>query len=554
MFEHPQVTGAQQYVIEVALDGTSNPFEKVIVSRKDSSTATIIDNFEFGKNYVWRYAGVKNGALLDWHGPYTFKTLTDLHADKRNYRVRVITNDTVAGTGGLIALDNERVIVDRKGNFVWFLPADSGTRQLRNQAALPDNAVSDLRVTPQGTITALNHFKAEEIDLNGKVIWLAPVQFNNAERFNRTNTYNHAFKKLATGNYMVIDGLRGVKRIARGNGSDSVGTLMNDEIIREFDKQGKLVWNWNSATYFDSLELTDMVQHKADSGVLDPTPGGHMNAFDVDERAGFVYAGFRNISRVIKINKRTGEVVRSWGDKMKYNGMPNADGFFMKQHETTLLHDGNLAVYNNNLRPVHNNDIGIRASEVVIFSQPFEKETSKVLWKFECKLDSGNNLSSRGGSVDEMKNGNLLVGMGTVNKLFELTRDKRIVWSALIERRNPGDSGWMPAASYKVHAASSLYPCYFSVQTSADTVHKTSPTFQFKVYNVGSEVDSYVVDISSPSGYYKKFFSASDMAPGTYKTFIVIPNKTPRDAETIQISVQSKVNPDLKRTMQVQYH
>ena len=555
MFEHPKIAGADEYEIEVHVGEPVTSYHRPLhFFKRDSSTATIIDNLEFGRTYVWEYTGLKNGKIIASPGRYTFKIAANAYTDDKNYRVRIIANDSIANAGGLITLDNERVIVDRNGNFVWFLPQDSAIRKIKNKAGLPDNMVNDLRVTPQGTMTVINHFKAQELDLAGKVIWAAPKHvISGTDTLNNNPIYNHAFKKLSNGNYMVIDGFRRFKNVGGPKTTDTTKITVNDEIIEEFDPNGNLAWSWNSANYFDSLEWMDIVQRKADSGVLDPTPGGHMNAFDVDEKNGFVYASFRNVSRLIKIDKQTGKVVCSWGENMKFNGTPNADGFFSKQHETTLLRDGSIAVYNNNLHQKSRALNERRSSSVVIFTQPSQSANSAIAWNFDCRLDSGDNLSNRGGSVEEMKNGNLLVGMGMVNKLFEITRDKGIVWSALIERRNPGDTTWMPCPSFKVHYASSLYPCYFTIQTSADTLNKSTPYLYVKIFNAGTEPDSYLVNIATSSGDYNEAHAIADLAPGKSINFKIAASKKMAPNNTIEISVQSKTNPGFKRTAQVLY-
>ena len=150
-----------------------------------------------------------------------------------------------------------------------------------------------------------------------------------------------------------------------------------------------------------------------------------------------------------------------------------------------------------------------------------------------------------------MGNGNLLVGMGMVNKVFEITPDKHLVWSALIERRNPYDTTWMPCPSFKVHYTSSIYPCYFTVQTNVDTLHKHSDSFELKVFNDGTENDAYLVNVASTSGSYQKQFTTPVISPKKNVPFEISSKKHMGKNDIIEITVQSKTNPVFKRTVYV---
>ncbi len=296
-----------------------------------------------------------------------------------------------------------------------------------------------------------------------------------------------------------------------------------------------------------------MILSKPDKGLRNGSPGGHMNAFDVDEKNGVVYAGFRNISRVIKIDKKSGQVICAWGANMNYRGAKNGDGFFLKQHETALLHDGTLAVFNNGgLQPgTIGNAVYASNSSVVIFTQPSDSINSRLIWKFDCRFDSSQNNLSLGGSVDELKNGNLLVDMGTVNCVFEVTRDKRIVWNAVIEKYRLSDSTWQPYGLYRAHYTSSLYPCYFTVQTNIDALNVKVQEFQLRIFNDGTESDSYQINIKSTSGAYNKQLT-TDVLPGKKSISLeMVPVNLPVMDDIIEVSVKSKSNPDLVRKLTI---
>ena len=232
--------------------------------------------------------------------PYTDSTL---------YRVKILYNDTSACAGGLVIIDAAGAIIDRKGNFVWFLPPDTGLNLQpgRQYAARP--SLNDLRMTATGTFTMLNEAIAEERDLQGRILWQAPLPKPEGSSIvpDTAFNYHHCFKKLANGDYMVLDREKRLRNLpvpadaATGTGK----VIIEDEIIREFDAGGKQVWKWSSEDYFDSLELQQMLLTGPDWVLIDKTPGGHMNAFDVDEKNHWVYASFRNVSRVVKIDMKT---------------------------------------------------------------------------------------------------------------------------------------------------------------------------------------------------------------------------------------------------------
>ena len=551
MFEHPPVRGATEYMLEVTLK-EDTAFKNPVVSRTDSSCAAIVSGLDWGQKYMWRYVGMRNRELLSSHGPYGFETMTSMYTNQKRYRVRVRENDSIAHAGGLITVDQLRTVVDRHGRCVWFLPPDSGGAG-PNAQNHTDPTPTDIRITPQGSITLIAGARAEEIDLRKNLLWLAPKRTTfGIDSFSEHHPYHyhHCFKKLANGNYMVLDMQNIVKTVSH---TDKGKVMMAYEVIRELDRAGHLVWSWNSENYFNQDELKAMALGKPDSSLINQEPGGHMNGFDIDEKNGFVYAGFRNMSRVVKIDKLSGRVLCAWGANMKYNGVGNGNGFFFKQHDVALLRDGSIAVFNNNVATDNPDMAENHSSGVVVFTEPSETATSTAIWKYQCAFDSGSNLSPRGGGVEELKNGDLLVCMGTVNRIFEINRDKKIVWSSTAEQWDWRDSVWRPVDLYRVHNFSSLYPCYFTVQTGSDTIDKTSSALQLRIFNDGTESDSYTVNITSAARAYNKHFSTDIVPGGRSIGFEMAPLSLPVSDDRIEIAVRSKTNPDFKRTVYVQF-
>jgi hypothetical protein len=279
---------------------------------------------------------------------------------------------------------------------------------------------------------------------------------------------------------------------------------------------------------------------------VDPTPGGHLNAFCADEINGYIYAGFRNVSRIIKIEKKTGKVIATWGA-----GMKDGDGFFSKQHDANLLRDGSIVVFSNGDREP---PVGIAPSQyssVVNFTQPSDNRNSQMIWKFDCTFDSVNYQSLRGGDVDELKNGNLLVCMGAVNRVFEITRSKKIVWSAVIQKKERRDEGWRRFPLNRAHYTSSLYPYYFTIQSDRDTISRDDNTFKLKIFNDGTEDDSYEIRIKSTTGNEKTIITLL-ISSHSSMTFDIPTDSIPKENDKIMVNVRSRINSDLTRTLSIQ--
>ena len=570
MFEHPKVTGADAYLVQVDVDN-GNGMGFPIGQSQDSSTATIISNLKFGKKYTWRYTGVKNGKQIAWYGPFSFEILKSNYIDTAYYRLRILKADAWPRPEGLVILDQARAIVDRNGNFVWFLPADSASNE-------PAAEVNDLRLTPAGTITFLNGKKAIETDLNGHQLWMAPKEETpgnpDVALFAQPYNYHHCFERMANGNYMVLSKFDESVPLSNTGNINSTGSVkivpqvagdpmsvpvpravhgpsggVQFDVIKQFDKKGNLMWTWNSKNYFTKEEINAMPEAKPDSGMINREPGGHLNAFYIDEKKGIVYAGFRKVSRVVKIDLKTGKALHSWGASMKAGGALEGDGFFVQQHDVELLDDGSLAVFNNGSLPQLNSGELVEPSSVVIFSQPQDSTPSNVTWKFDCRFDGVNYHSIRGGSVTELKNGNLLVSMGRINRVFEVTRSKQIVWQGLMEKYEPGSSSWQPLPIFKANYASSLYPCYFTVITDIDTLTPGVPSFKVRIFNSGTESDQYEVKISSAHNEYRQQIASAVVKSRSSLIMDVAPNVVPKSNGQVTVTDTSKTNPDFERSV-----
>lgn len=160
-----------------------------------------------------------------------------------------------------------------------------------------------------------------------------------------------------------------------------------------------------------------------------PLFGTHANAFSENEEGTKVYIGFRDLSRIIKIDKQTKQVDLSYGERF-----PSGDGLyachaFRKQHDASVTKHNSILLLNNDEKEV-------KRSSVVELKDNVTGKDSAVIWKFNLDFDGPlNGKSVSGGNVMELPNSNVLVCAGVLNRVFEVSRTKEVVWDAFVQSK-----------------------------------------------------------------------------------------------------------------------
>lgn len=474
MFEYPAVKNAEKYQVVIlqwdSIKKTTVPFLK----QNDNTTASLVSDLKFGYEYRWKYLAFdKNQAILFNSREYVFYIKKNPLVDPNFQRVTINPANCNDSTNGFVIFNNCKIIVNRKGIPVYYVPEKP---PLLSQGV----TVRDLRVSPAGTVTVLTTKDAIELDLKGNILWTAPNDGKVSGE--KTEFYHHAFCKMDNGNYMVLSNKH--RKVEAPN--DTIKAEIEFGTIIEYDSSGNVAWKWDSQDYFNSNDLFSF-NNQAKATAVNP----HSNSFDISKNGKYVFMGFRDISRIIKIEKATGKVISSYGLKMPSGDVKYANNYFRQQHSCTVLKEGNLAVFNND--SVSFPDI---TSSIIVFTQPEnEKKPSKLVWEFDCKFDSLTDGKSRKtGSVVELPDQNLLVNMGTINRTIEITRDKKIVWDAFTEKWSLEDKKWGPYPQFSASYVSSLYPCYFTAEVTSHAIKKGKDrSATLKIFNEGTEEDSYEI-------------------------------------------------------------
>lgn len=466
-FSFPEGVFERSYIIEIT--DITNKSTHVYTSETNQK---IIGQFIFNTDYKWRYSAANDrGTAKDWSPYFHFRVEIPARIHAEHYRFSRHQISRGKTSPAIFLMDYAECAVNRAGDFIFFIPEVKGFDTIRR--------IRDLDMTPEGTFTALIDSIPCEFDLMGNVIWKAPDSgiLNNESREN----YHHEFTKLDNGNYLML---------GTDNEKVEIGGELFDvafDTVLEFDKEGKLVWSWNSKDYF-GFEFLDFLRiHNERRG--GKRIGLHANACSQD--AENVYIGFRDISRILVINKKSKDVIASYGGYGPSDEIHGATAFFRRQHDVELLKDGSIAVLNND--SIMDPNV---VSSLVIFSKINSNvKTSSKLMDFKFDFDTlTNGKSPKTGNLQELDNGNLFVNMGSINRCFEVTRDGKVLWDLFFKKYDTNHRMELPFPQYRIHEYSSLYRYEFNANVSSIKQLKEFKEVGITIYNLGSEDDIYIVE------------------------------------------------------------
>ena len=199
--------------------------------------------------------------------------------------------------------------------------------------------------------------------------------------------------------------------------------------IIEYDEKGKIAWSYRSSKYFNG---SDLCYHKSPDGSTSTKV--HDNSFHFDENAGQLYISFKGLSRIIKVKYPEGTLLNTYGEIFTPGAVQNkGKNHFCGQHAVKCSDEGCLYLFNNNDCHLPN------LPTLVMMQQPTsENDSLKIIWEYQCTVEGMGDTEKKnlrlttGGNVIELPDDNIFASMGSgYGKVFIVTRDKEILWSAL---------------------------------------------------------------------------------------------------------------------------
>jgi len=506
-FQEELSTNSEKYRIEIRPDNFITNDTVNTISAVSPIPSFYLGNLKWDKKYFWRVKAYnKLNECVRTSDVHQFEIRTISTLDFEAVKVKVNTAKKDKFENDLVSIDNTRSIFDREGNKIWSMPMIPGVVDYSCQ-------VRDMKLTGDNTLTFLTDKNIFEIDFSGNVLWSGPQPCLLGKD---TVKFHHAFTKDNKGNYWAIGNYKTYRKILVGINEKILpfveGILKTDsgiyrkiemDVLLKFNKDHKIVWYWDANRY---MKDEDINFRKNNDSV--PEFSIHSNAFSVNKSGTTAYLGMRDMSRVVKIDIKTKKVINSWGEKLPSGDARQAVNMFRSQHDAGVTEHNTILILNNNTR-------GRGPSAVMELKDNIKPGEDPVKWRFSLDFDSPTKgISIKGGNVIEQKNRNLFVCAGTLNRVFEVTRNKEVVWDAFILSRTKSDTSWHPMPQYRCNLVKKIVFGGVIVKTESVKRQQNKVNVICRIINSGNVADSYKLQVKDANGKVMYSFQSPVISPG----------------------------------------
>ena len=270
-------------------------------------------------------------------------------------------------------------------------------------------------------IPMLNPKKDSKVQ--GDLYGIVEKDWNNNIVWNYSNEHlHHPFKVLPNGDILAIFWTVLPKELnskVKGGipGTEAANNTIYTDYVRIFDRNGNVKWEWRA---WQDLNISQYMlnrnanrNHWPNVNVLYYLSEG--NPVTHNES---ILISLRRPSKLIIVDKNTKKVVWDWGNnEISY------------QHDPVVLDNGNILVFDNGLHRPDKKLMEEKSYSRVVEVNP---RIGKVVWQYMSKtpgLMPGIDFESYiGGFVQRLPNGNTLITETCTGRIFEVTREGKIVW------------------------------------------------------------------------------------------------------------------------------
>ncbi len=238
-----------------------------------------------------------------------------------------------------------------------------------------------------------------EVTPDGKVVW----EYTDL-------AHHHDGQWLDNGNllYGAVEPMPPniVKRVVGGHSKNprEEGTMYGD-VIKEVNRKGQIEWLWRS---WEHLNPEDFPIHPIFERHHWPYINGLWRT-----RGDLVLMSLRTTSGVIGVEKSSGKVVLHIGPEI-----------VSQQHAPVELENGNILIFDNGNFRLGNSTQSSRIVEI-------NPNSKKIEWEYNDEMRVAF-FSAYMGAAQRLENGNTHITESATGRLFEVTRECKVVWEYVI--------------------------------------------------------------------------------------------------------------------------
>ncbi len=264
---------------------------------------------------------------------------------------------------------------------------------------------------PNGLFSFMTRKESQELDGS---IYIADTSFNILKTFKDTiNPYKRvryygAHHIMPNGNSLLLK--YDFKYVDMSeyfpNGEPNGATLQG--FVQEIDQNDNVIFQWQSMDY---IPISDT--YNPATPAIEYFHGNSL-AYDDDDN---ILVSARNLCAVMKINKKTGDIVWTLGGKsndFKFIGEneANAPTYFSYQHDIRLLDNGHITLFDNGQQHSPN------YSRAVEYALDEKNMTCTMVWEHRSQPDI---YSAIFGNYQKLPNGNNFINWGSSASQGEIT-------------------------------------------------------------------------------------------------------------------------------------
>jgi len=381
--------------------------EKVLVSIKGvvSQAGSELPNYQFCFSTMPHYSDKPKSTLAR----YNMKSLKEGIVSSLLPAPPIQIDHVNSPSPGYIFLATwDRNVPAIYGNFIFVLDKNG----VIVDSVRVNGAPYDFQIQPNGLLSyALGDFSSN-VPLPGEELQHIVLNENLdvVDTFKMKNGYTtdfHEFKMLPNGHVMMMSYHNvpfDMSKIIEGGRTDATLVI---NIIQEQDLQKNVVFEWRNIDYIPITDSDlDLTEKRLNYSTL--------NAFDVDSD-GNILASFRNHSEIMKISRKTGEILwRMGGPRGEFTFVgdheDNAPYYFARQHNIRKKQNGNITLFDNGQfhQPPYSRAVEYHLDEV-------NKVATLVS---EWRYPEGNIFCVTAGNADLLQNGGWFIGYGVPNRQF----------------------------------------------------------------------------------------------------------------------------------------